>query len=111
MATPVVADAALSTVVLLIGLVMLIRRRAALGRRGRAAIAGVVLSLIVVVTDGVLRFASIQAITTLLNERRLVNLGWTDTVSLLVLPLDLAALPLLAWAIFAGRTRRPAVAS
>jgi hypothetical protein len=104
----IVTDALMIAAVLLAGLVVLIRRRAALGRRGSVALAGVVAALIAVVADGILSVMGVRAIFALADGGRLTDLSWIGAARLAVLPLEVVALPLLAWAVLAGRQPRPA---
>jgi hypothetical protein len=100
----VVVDAVPSVLVLTVGLIVLGRRRAALGRRASIAIAGVAVLLACAVAHALLGFLAYRAI-----QAGVFDLpGWMNAAELMMLPADLLGLPLLAWAILAGRERRPA---
>ena len=104
MASIVVLDTAPAVLVLIAGLVVLIRRRAALGRRAPVAIAGVVAMLAGTLGDmllGVYAYRAIAAGTLDLP-------WWIEAADLVLFPADLLGLPLLAWAILARRSPRPA---
>ena len=88
--------------VLSVGLVMLIRRRAALGARASTAIAAVVMLL-----GGALARLLLGAYVFGAFSPFGVP-WWVQLVDLLLLPVDLLGLPVLAWVILAGRSPRPA---
>ena len=104
MASIVALDAPPAILILIIGLVVLIHRRAVLGRGAPVAIAGVVAMLASTLGDvllGVYAYRTISAGTLDLP-------WWTEAADLVLLPVDLLALPLLTWAILARRSPRSA---
>ncbi|MEU4220252.1 hypothetical protein [Actinoplanes sp. NPDC026623] len=109
-----VLEAAPVALVLSIALVVLVRRQAALGRRGAAAIAGVGAMLILPIIDIVLTVLRLQGLRSVSAGGPWADLWWIDLVNLMLLPAKLAAFPLLVWAVLAGRSPRragdPAVA-
>jgi hypothetical protein len=99
----VVLDGVPAIVVLSVGLVVLIRRRVALGRRGTVAIAAVAVLLAGDLAGMLLDW---YVYRTLLAG----HLGlpwWFEVADLMVFPIGLVGLPLLAWAVLAGRSPRP----
>ncbi len=101
----VVLDTVPAALVLSIGLVVLIRRRAALGRSGPVAVAGAAVLLAGALAHmllGVYAYRTVLAGTLDLP-------WWVEVADLVLFPADVLGLPLLAWAILAGRSRRPAV--
>jgi hypothetical protein len=101
--TLLVLNAVPAILVLTVGLLVLIRRRAALGRPATIAIAATAVLLAGALLDVLLGLYSYQAIEAVVYDMP----WWLDVADVLLLPADLLGLPLLVWAVLAGRGRRP----
>jgi hypothetical protein len=100
----VVLDAVPAVLVLGIGLIVLIRRRAVLGRRAAVAVAGAAVLLAGTLAHTLLDVHAYRTI----EDGTLGLPWWIQVADLVLLPADLLGLPLLAWAVLAGRSPRPA---
>lgn len=100
----IVLDSAPAVLVLATGLLVLIRRRAALGRRGPIVIAGTAVLLVSALADALLGIFACRAIT----ARPWDLPEWIGVADLIVLFANLLGLPLLAWAVLDGRSHRSA---
>lgn len=99
-----VLDHVPAVLVLTAGLVLLVRRRAVLGKPGAVAVAGVAVLLAGAVADAVLGFTAFHTLAG-------GSPWWVEVVDAVLVPADLLGLPLLAWAVLAGRRRPAAVPS
>jgi hypothetical protein len=97
-----ILDAAPAAVVLSAGLLVLVRRRVALGRRATVAIAGVSVLLVGALARTVLGVFAYRAI----SAGAFGLAGWMEVTDVLLLPADLLGLPLLAWAVLSDRGPR-----
>lgn len=95
------ADMGPSVLVLAVGLVLLIRRR-----RDPIAIAGAAVLLADALGRGLLGIVAYRHLAAGVLDLP----GWMEVADLALLPADLLGLPLLVWAILAGRRPRPAAA-